>query len=216
MEPAEFWHKLFHKYFTRQCVCVKAEPSEKEVEEVMAKEEKRIKEQVEKLGPEGLAQQAKRLADAIEENTVLFAVIILTFVSLIHFHIQKNKPPPEVLEQLIVRDLEQFYLIPVKTLVSADGSANEKDNGVFIHKLPFHTFLHQVKSDFFEVHSCVLALSYFHHIPNFTGKHFDRHRSVVGGGPILFDVVVRTDVPIAGTCRRQGTQLRGSCQAGHP
>lgn len=33
MEPAEFWHALFHKYFTKNCVYVMAEPSEQAVTE---------------------------------------------------------------------------------------------------------------------------------------------------------------------------------------
>lgn len=66
---------------------------------------------------------------------------------MIKFAFQRNKPTAEILQQLIVRDYENFNLIPVQTFKNTTPSNHE----MFIQDFPFHVYMHEVPSDFVEV-----------------------------------------------------------------
>ncbi|XP_020279570.1 uncharacterized protein C05D11.1-like isoform X2 [Pseudomyrmex gracilis] len=68
VEPQSFWINLFEKYFVNQPMITFVKSlEEKEMEKYIQRDEERIKEQIEELGPDGLKQKEMELQEAIRE-----------------------------------------------------------------------------------------------------------------------------------------------------
>ncbi|KAK6010807.1 peptidase M16 inactive domain protein, partial [Ostertagia ostertagi] len=86
--------RMDEKYFTSPHVVVVGVPSEKMVEQVAKEEKTRLDKQRKELGKDGIKECGEKIQAAIKENTA-------------------KKPSAEVLNELIVRKLEEFDRFPV-------------------------------------------------------------------------------------------------------
>ncbi|KAK6102595.1 Peptidase M16 inactive domain family protein [Brugia pahangi] len=123
MKP-EDWMRLSHRYLIRKCVCVMGYPSQAEVTRIATTEKKRIEEQRKKLGKDGLRRCAEKLEKALHETTA-------------------QKPPPELLSEMMIHELENFATFNVQTLHARTG---QNDNEIF--KLPLPVLIHSVETHF--------------------------------------------------------------------
>ncbi|CAL2036083.1 unnamed protein product [Caenorhabditis brenneri] len=130
-EPASYWVELVKKYFTSKSATVIGVPDEDLVDKIAKEEEDRITAQCKKLGKEGLEKHGKLLEEAIKENTA-------------------NHPSAELLDQLIVKELEQFDRFPVQSLTS-DSSSLTSQQSNFLAQFPFHANLHNCPTKFVEM-----------------------------------------------------------------
>uniref|UniRef100_A0A0K0F9K0 Presequence protease, mitochondrial (inferred by orthology to a human protein) n=1 Tax=Strongyloides venezuelensis TaxID=75913 RepID=A0A0K0F9K0_STRVS len=127
-EPAEFWSNLVAKYFKKNSsVCVVGKPDDKLVEKYAEKERKRLLEQEEKLGSDGMKKCETELENAIASNT-------------------NNKPNQELLDKFIVNDLENFFSFNINTISNLEG----KKQSEFVKTFPIPTFIHNNPSKFVE------------------------------------------------------------------
>ncbi|XP_031560013.1 uncharacterized protein C05D11.1-like [Actinia tenebrosa] len=91
-ESADYWAKLVKQYFvTAPVVTVIGEPSDQLMKTMAAEEKQRVEEQKKRLGDEGLAEKAKRLKTASDDNEIPAPVEVVSSIpvpstSSIHFH----------------------------------------------------------------------------------------------------------------------------------
>ncbi|CEF67320.1 Presequence protease, mitochondrial [Strongyloides ratti] len=127
-EPAEFWADLVSRYFNKNSsVCVIGKPDAKLVDECADKEKNRIMKQKEKLGTDGLKKCALELENAIASNS-------------------NNKPSKDLLNEFIVRDLENFFSFNINTVSNFEN----KKQSPFAKTFPIPTFIHNNPSKFVE------------------------------------------------------------------
>ncbi|KAK6028144.1 hypothetical protein OSTOST_05817, partial [Ostertagia ostertagi] len=117
-EPASFWSGLVKKYFTSPHVVVVGVPSEKMVEQVAKEEKTRLDKQRKELGKDGIKECGEKIQAAIKENTA-------------------KKPSAEVLNELIVRKLEEFDRFPVDMKSNRGGSPSSQPIAKFLDQFPF-------------------------------------------------------------------------------
>ncbi|VDN02800.1 unnamed protein product [Thelazia callipaeda] len=120
----EEWIKLSHNYLRKECVTVLGYPSRKEMARITDTEEKRIQKQRRKLGENGLRQCALELENAIRETT-------------------EQKPSPELLSKMMIRDLEAFAVFKVETI---DVQTARNYEGLF--KLGLPIYIHNIETHF--------------------------------------------------------------------
>ncbi|PIO74794.1 peptidase M16 inactive domain protein, partial [Teladorsagia circumcincta] len=131
-EPASFWSGLVKKYFTSPHVVVVGVPSEKMVEQVAKEEKTRLDKQRKELGKEGIKECGEKIEAAIKENTA-------------------KKPSAEVLNELIVRKLEEFDRFPVDMKSNRGGSPSSQPIAKFLDQFPFPTTVHNCPTKFVEL-----------------------------------------------------------------
>ena len=77
LKPKNYWLDLLKKYFIdAPSATVRGIPSSMKQQELAEEESKRIKEQMKKLGPEGLKEKEDELMKSIEENEVFVFKIV--------------------------------------------------------------------------------------------------------------------------------------------
>ncbi|VDK71034.1 unnamed protein product, partial [Cylicostephanus goldi] len=131
-EPASFWSGLVKKYFTSPHVAVIGIPSEKMVEQVANEEKARIEQQRQKLGDDGIKKCDENICCAIKENT-------------------ERKPDAELLQELIVKKLEEFDRFPVDAKSNVGGSPPSQPIAKFLEQFPFPTTVHNSPTKFIEL-----------------------------------------------------------------
>uniref|UniRef100_A0A0N4Z2N3 Presequence protease, mitochondrial n=1 Tax=Parastrongyloides trichosuri TaxID=131310 RepID=A0A0N4Z2N3_PARTI len=125
-EDNRFWSDLVKKYFKKNAnVCVIGMPSSKLIDEYAEKERKRIEEQQQKLGVEGMKNCGEALKSAIAANSM-------------------SKPSQELLDKFIITDLENFYSFDINTVSNIEG----KKQSSFVKTFPVPTYIHKNPSKF--------------------------------------------------------------------
>ncbi|TKR64068.1 hypothetical protein L596_024664 [Steinernema carpocapsae] len=130
-ETAEFWRDLLQTYLTQPYICIIGVPSEQMVKVVEEKELNRVQEQKERLGEEGLKECGEKIEEANNENNA-------------------NKPGDNLLEQIMVKDLEDFNDIRIEQEMNF---GNRELVSPIIGNIPVPAYLHDVKTKFIEVHA---------------------------------------------------------------
>ena len=104
-KPAQYWLDLLRDTISTPRVRVLARPSKAKSKELFEKEKERVKEQQEKLGPEGLKAAGERIKEAIESQIL---------------------PPTEVLESIPVADTNK---IAYRSIESYNATTEQPPNG---------------------------------------------------------------------------------------
>ena len=102
----------------------KAYPSKQLGEDLISDENKRVEEQIEKLGPDGLEQADKNIHEAIKSQLL---------------------PPPEVLKTVPVADVN---FIKFRKMAYYNHTTSDKPNGFELNKIPYHFQFDDMNSQF--------------------------------------------------------------------
>lgn len=124
-QSQEFWIALLDQYFLKgKSVEVIGEPSKKLMTEMSNNEKKRVKEQQESLGEDGLNEKRKRLKKANEENGV--------------------DPPSSLVSSLPVPSISSINFHQVET---ASNNGNMKSNNMITAKFPIDAIPYSFQLD---------------------------------------------------------------------
>ncbi|KAL5012223.1 hypothetical protein ScPMuIL_010774 [Solemya velum] len=137
-ETGTYWVDLLNQFFCgKSNVVIIGEPSSTLMEDMASTEKARVAEQRSRLGEEGLANKAKVLENAIQDNEV--------------------EPPEGVLTSLPVPDVSSINFHPIKSS-SNKTETDDSNPGFPLADIPFRFQLDDTHTNFIQI-SCLLDSS---------------------------------------------------------
>ncbi|XP_001603808.1 uncharacterized protein C05D11.1 [Nasonia vitripennis] len=126
LKPVTYWIELLNKYFIQAPSAVmKGIPSIDKQQELADIEQKRVSEQIKKLGPEGLKKKDQELQKSIVEN--------------------ETPIPDETLTSVPIPSTDSINFHHIKSYTTESAEQHPRFN---VDKLPFYTYLHHVNTNF--------------------------------------------------------------------
>ncbi|XP_028410939.1 uncharacterized protein C05D11.1-like [Dendronephthya gigantea] len=167
-QSQDFWIKFLDKYFVNATsITVIGEPSQKLMAEMSKIEEDRVKQQQERLGPNGLKERGERLERANKENGI--------------------EPPSELVSSLPIPSISSINFHDVKT---ASNLGNISDDVIIskfpVNNIPYSFQLDHISSLFIEI-TVLLDTSV---LPDDLKDYLSLYIAVILESPVLRNGVV--------------------------